>query len=157
MPKPTVYLDSTIPSVYHDDRTEPERVRWRTITRAWWDGAQERYTLCTSQLMLDEIARGGRPDRADARLALVRGIRVLEVNDAVHLLALHYRAHRLMPRTDAVHVAAASCHRCDLVLTWDLRHMANPRKTRHILRVNAMSGLPTPRICTPETLIREAE
>ena len=35
--KPRVYIETTIPSFYHETRTEPEIVVRRKWTREWWD------------------------------------------------------------------------------------------------------------------------
>ncbi|HEX8395234.1 MAG TPA: type II toxin-antitoxin system VapC family toxin [Longimicrobium sp.] len=157
MPKPTVYLDSTIPSVYHDSRTEPERVRWRTITRDWWDGAQEQYTLCSSPLMIAEIVSGRRTERALLRLALVSGIPRLAVSEEIEATARDYVRHKLMPPDDALHLATASCHGIDILLSWNLKHLANTNKRHHLQRLNTRMSLPVPRICTPEELMRNAD
>ena len=41
MVKPTVYVESTIPSFYHEERTLPDIVARRQWTREWWDSAGE--------------------------------------------------------------------------------------------------------------------
>ena len=155
MPKPIAYLDSTIPSAFCDDRPHPERARWREITRAWWAGAADRTTFCTSPLMLHEIGQGRRRDRIDARLALVQGIAVLDMSDGVHALTRHYLNHKFMPVSDAAHLAAAAYHRCDDLVSWNFKHMVNANKQLHLRRLNALVRLPVPRICSPAQLLEE--
>jgi hypothetical protein len=46
----TVYVETSIPSFYHEARTEPEMIVRREWTRRWWKVAQERYELVTSPL-----------------------------------------------------------------------------------------------------------
>ncbi len=53
---------------------------------------------------------------------------------------------------DAVHVAAASICRCEYLLTWNLRHIANAQIRRTLKRILKAYGYPVPTICTPETL-----
>lgn len=31
-----------------------------------------------------------------------------------------------------MHVAAAIVHQCEYLLTWNVKHLANPRKTLHL-------------------------
>ena len=50
---------------------------------------------------------------------------------------------------DAVHLAAASYYRMEVLLTWNCRHLANPSKMGHIRAVNRELGLPTPLVTTP--------
>lgn len=155
MPKPTVYLDSTIPSVYHDQRTDPERVRWRRITRAWWEQADMHYRLVSATTLRDEVARG-EPARAQLRLDLIRSVPLLAVSPQIRAVEEFYMEHKLMPRkldADALHLAAASLHGCAFLLSWNFHHLANPNKTVHLRTLNLRLGLRVPRICTPEHLM----
>ena len=61
-----------------------------------------------------------------------------------------------MPRDlsgDALHLALASYHKCDYLLTWICKHLANPNKFQHIRVVNTVLGLYVPVITTPNQLI----
>jgi hypothetical protein len=63
-----------------------------------------------------------------------------------------------MPREglgDAAHLALASFHHCDILVTWNCRHLANANKTGHIRRVNALLGLETPLLVTPLELMEK--
>ena len=42
MTKPRVYVETTIPSFYHDARTTPDIVARREWTRLWWSDAGDR-------------------------------------------------------------------------------------------------------------------
>jgi hypothetical protein len=53
------------------------------------------------------------------------------------------------PRGDALHLALASYNRCDFLLTWNCRHLANANKFEHIHRVNLQLGLFNPILTTP--------
>ena len=67
MTKPCVYIETTIPSFYHEERTDPGIVARREWTRRWWHFAPERYDLVTSPAVLDELA-GGMQERSEKRL-----------------------------------------------------------------------------------------
>ena len=58
MGKPRVYVETTVPSFYHEERTAPAIVARREWTQRWWDGAPARYELVTSPAVLDELAGG---------------------------------------------------------------------------------------------------
>ena len=67
-----------------------------------------------------------------------------------------YVAHKLMPGDragDALHLALASHHNCDILLTWNCVHLANANMVRHIQRVNALLGLSSPVLATPLQLM----
>jgi hypothetical protein len=56
--KPIVYIETTIPSFYHEIRAEPDMVARRMWTRDWWDGAGDAYQLVTSAAVIDELEDG---------------------------------------------------------------------------------------------------
>ena len=49
-----VYVETTIFSFYHDERTTPAIVAMRQWTREWWDGYSHRYDLVTGTAVLGE-------------------------------------------------------------------------------------------------------
>jgi hypothetical protein len=53
------------------------------------------------------------------------------------------------PSGDALHMALATFHRVDVLLTWNCLHLANPNKMEHLRLVNYELGLPTPVVTTP--------
>jgi hypothetical protein len=55
-------------------------------------------------------------------------------------------------RGDALHLAVASVHEFDFLLTWNIRHLANPNKVNHLAAINRRLGLLNPVIVTPEML-----
>ena len=52
MAKPRVYVETTVPSFYHEERAAPGIVARREWTQRWWDGAPERYELVTARRCL---------------------------------------------------------------------------------------------------------
>jgi predicted nucleic acid-binding protein len=151
----TVYIETTIPSFYYETRTEPEAVARRQWTRDWWDAASSRFCLVTSEAVLDELERGDFAKKGDC-LSLVEGLPILEVEDAVAEVVETYVRHKVMPRDpvgDALHLALASYYRCDFLLTWNCKHLANAGKFDHIRRINTMLGLFVPVLTTPLELL----
>jgi predicted nucleic acid-binding protein len=157
MPKPRVYVETTIPSFYYETRTQPELVARRDWTREWWSDAAERYELLTSATVLQELA-AGTSDRARLRMELLHDIPLLSLTPEINGIVNVYIQHRLMPRSpstaDATHLALASANGCDFIATWNCRHLANPNKVAHIRRINSALGLHIPELVTPEDLLR---
>lgn len=90
----------------------------------------------------------------------MEAIPLLDINEAVADIVEAYIKHRVMPADpagDALHLALASYHRCDFLLTWNCRHLANANKFAHIRRVNAILGLFVPSLVTPLELLGETE
>lgn len=154
MSKPRLYVETTIPSFYHETRTTPDVVARRQWTRRWW-GAAERYELVTSPAVLDELA-GGMEERSALRLALLQDLPLLPVEPAIAEIVQAYIQHKLMPADpagDALHLAMASYHKCDFLVTWNCLHLANANKFGHIRRVNTLLGLFVPALVTPLELL----
>lgn len=157
--KARVYIETTIPSFYHEARTEPEMVARRGWTRQWWDQCRSRYELLTSEAVIDELQKGAFPYQ-DAALALIEGLPLLEIEEAVADIVTAYISHHVMPAEpagDALHLALASLHKCDFLLTWNCRHLANANKFPHIRRVNALLGIFVPSLVTPLELLGDTE
>lgn len=150
-----VYIETTIPSFFYEVRTEPDMVARRAWTRKWWQSASTHYELVTSVAVLDELMRGDFPAREDC-LRLVEHLPLVAIEPAVAEIVETYIARNVMPDNpvgDALHLAVASYHRCDFLLTWNCRHLANANKFDHIRRVNAMLGLYVPALVTPLELM----
>ncbi len=152
---PKVYIETTIPSFYYEVRTEPEMVARRLWTRQWWDEQRLAFDLLTSDAVVDELERGDHPVREEA-LSLIEPLELLPVESEVVEVATAYIQHRLMPNDplgDALHLALASYHKCDFLLTWNCRHLANANKFGHIRRINTILGLFVPTLVTPLELL----
>jgi predicted nucleic acid-binding protein len=146
-----VYIETTIPSFYHEARPATDIVARKQWTRQWWDIAASRYELITSEAVLDELSQGPE-ERSPNWLELVRELPILPVEPAIAEIVQAYVQHRLMPADpsgDALHLALASYHKCDFLVTWNCRHLANANKFGHIRRLNTMLGLFVPAVVTP--------
>ena len=98
-----------------------------------------------------ELQRGSSEKTAE-RVALVAGLPLLEITDAVERIVAAYIEKRVMPNDpggDALHLAIASYYQIDVLLTWNCRHLANPNKMEQIRAVNQKLGLPMPLLTTP--------
>ena len=153
----TVYVETSVPTFVREARSEPEMVARRAWTQQWWAVATERYDLVTSPAVIDELERGDFPSRDDC-LKLVERLELLEITPAVLDVVDTYISRHVMPADpagDALHLALASVHRCDFLVTWNCRHLANANKFGHIRRVNTLLGLYVPSLVTPLELLED--
>jgi predicted nucleic acid-binding protein len=147
-----IYIETTVISFYFNVRTEAEMVARQAWSRRWLDaaltGSDE---LVTSLAVEAELSGGEFPNKAEM-IALAARFPLLDLNDAVAEAVDAYIAHHVMPNDpggDALHLAVASFHRCDFLVTWNCRHIANANKFGHIRRVNGILGLGNPALVTP--------
>ena len=153
----TVYIETTIPSFFFEIRTEPEMVARRNWTRDWWESYQHLYNLVTSEGVLAELEEGEYQSKDDA-LNLLEDIAILDVPDDIANIIDVYLENHLMPLErlgDALHLALASYHKCDFLLTWNCKHIANANKFEHIRIINSRMGLFVPALVTPIELCME--
>jgi predicted nucleic acid-binding protein len=131
------------------------REQW---TRRWLDAALRGSDELVSSLAVQAELEAGRYPKQKEMLELLAGFPLLELNEAVAETVDAYIAHRLMPNNpagDALHLAIASFHQCDFLVTWNCRHLANANKFAHIRRVNGILGLGNPALVTPLELHQE--
>jgi len=156
----TAYIETTVPSYYtaRNARSILQASR-QFATREWWDSGCSGFELVTSTETLNEAGEGA-PEMAKARLELLGEIRVLLVTESAAALARTLVASGLVPTIaspDAVHIALASVHRIDFLVTWNFKHIANPHtRERMRTRIND-SGFRMPVMCSPEELLNEDE
>ena len=147
-----IYVETSIPSFYHETRPEVEHQARRQWTREWWDLATVRDSLVTSLAVIQELERAPEPKRS----AGIDSLPLFESPSEVDEIVAAYLTHRLMPQDaagDARHLALATFHGCDILATWNCRHIANVNKQAHIRRVNASLGFATPALVTPMELL----
>lgn len=153
-----IYVETGIPSFYFETRlTVPENQARRNWTRRWWDKAQTEDTLVTSLAVIDELSAAPEPKRGDA-LNLIDKLTLLQDDPEVDDLVDVYIANKVMPSDatgDARHLALATWHKCDILVSWNCRHIANANKADHIQRINGRLGYETPKLITPLELLNE--
>ena len=151
----SVYIETSIFSFYHDQRTAPAVIAMRDWTRQWWDSRRQRYEIVTSTAVLAELDTGSLPHRDDA-LSMALRLPAIPIEDEIGEIVKVYVKHQVMPSDplgDALHLALASFHKFDYLLTWNCQHLANANKFNHIRRVNTLLGLHVPTLVTPLELM----
>lgn len=124
-------------------------------TQEWWTNRRNEFTNCVSQVVIDEASVGD-PAEAQKRLAIIGGLAALEITQDAESLTEAIMAAGILPPhavRDAVHVAVASVHAIDYLLTWNCKHLANAQIARRIAVVCEELGHRMPVICTPEELM----
>ena len=114
-----IYIETTIPSFYYEVRSDPPNVARREWTRQWFDDAVKSHDVVTSAAVLQELQRGDFPGKSDA-VAMIISLDALPITDEVLKIVDEYIRRKLMPQDpagDALHLAVASHHNCDFLVT----------------------------------------
>jgi predicted nucleic acid-binding protein len=125
------------------------------VTKEWWELHRGTFTLYVSQVVLDEVGRGD-ADIALKRLDILNGVPLVELNQSVRGLAAQFLSRSNLPpkaSDDAVHIAAATVHGLDYLLTWNCKHIANAQIQRKLAEISLDLGYQLPVICTPYELL----
>lgn len=153
--KEKVYLDSTVPSYYFDEREALKA--FTEVTRKWWSEMSGYYDLYISDAVLQEVSSGNYP-RKDEIIQLISAVPLLPLISDLEQVVEFYISNYVMPMSlvgDALHLAYASYFDIQYLLTWNCNHLANANKRKHIRVINARLGLSTPEIVTPLELFKE--
>ena len=158
MDKPTLYMETTIPSYFV---AEPSRdvisLGRQVITRTWWKRDQARYAIFISEVVIEEAGRGDRRE-VGKRREFLRPFPVLDATPEVRALIKLYLEKGVVPPgnpEDAAHRAFASIQNMEYLCTWNFRHLANVLALRRLRKMNENKGLFVPQVCAPEELLGE--
>jgi predicted nucleic acid-binding protein len=152
----SVYVETTVVSYLtaRPSRDLVQRAHQR-LTRKWWRTRRADLELYVSPLVLQEAA-GGQPARARHRVAALQDLPVLGPTPAAVELAAARVGKGPIPKkanVDAMHIAIASVHGIDYLLTWNCTHIANAAMRSQIESVCRSAGFEPPVLCTPEELM----
>jgi hypothetical protein len=153
--KPRVYIETTIIG-YLASRPSRDIVTAanQQLTREWWEIRRTDFDLFASQFVLDEASQGDRLE-AERRINLLVDIPILLAKPEAEDLANALLAEVPLPAraaVDAAHIALATVHGMDFLLTWNCKHIANAALTAGIERACRSRGFEPPVICTPQQL-----
>jgi predicted nucleic acid-binding protein len=150
--KLSLYLETSVIGAYLDNG-DPFR---RDLTIRWFEHELSEYRAFSSILVQRELERLEEPHRT-AYLKIIKPLERLEFSEEIAILAEGYISRGIFHRkfiADAFHVALASFHKIDYLVTWNFGHIANVRKQARIRVFNTAAGFFSPSIVTPEFLVQ---
>jgi hypothetical protein len=152
------YLDTSVINFLFTDDT-PDK---KSITQEFFkvSAKQREFELFISDVVLFEINNTPDPQKR-AKLLSIQQMYPIQMVSIDHMeiqvLAQTYINEGIIPKRkveDAQHIAIPTYHRMDFLISWNLRHIANPKKSRKITEINKkMKYKHTIRLCTPGEVI----
>lgn len=147
----SIYLETSVIGAYLDN-DEPFR---RDLTIRWWEHELSLFEPFVSLLVQRELER--MPEaRRSSYLSLVEHLPRVEIADEAAILAEGYITRGIFHRkyvADALHVALASYHKLDFLVTWNFGYLANVHRQARVRLFNTAAGFFVPIIVTPEFLV----
>ena len=158
MKKLKIYLDtSVISDLYAPDMPEREA----DTKRLWDDIKAGKYDVVFSDLMLIEVNKCAEPKRSFIQdcISNVHYEEAFTSAESRRLSSLYLERGGLPPksRDDALHIAIATVSNCDILLSWNFRHIVNLRAMTAVEAVNIQECFRTPRILPPISLLEKEE
>lgn len=151
-----VYIETSVVS-YLTSRQSNDVIKsaCQKITKLWWEQGQLTTIPYISPYVVEE-ASAGDPQAASERLEALRKIPVLPISSEVIELAEFLLLGGGLPakaKIDALHIACASYHHMDILLTWNCTHIANPAQLPIMRGLCAAKRYNLPEVITPFELM----
>jgi len=148
-----VYIDTSVLGAEFDEE-------FREATTAFFQQAQlGRFDIVMSALVEDEISLSPRNVQEFYSEVLQYAESVFPTQEAIFLQQAYLDAGIVSPRwaDDALHVAIATLAECDIIVSWNFRHMVHYDKKRKYNAVNALNGYGYVDILSPAEVIQYEE
>ena len=150
-----IYIETSVVS-YLTSRTSNNLVvaGHQVITKDFWELIDTTNTFI-SELVLQEASKGDE-QAANLRLEAINDLKELEIDSECKQLAQLLILKNAIPKEypeDALHIAVASVHNMDVIVTWNFKHINNPLTRKQIKKVVDNAGYNTPELCSPEEFL----
>ena len=125
------------------------------VTKEWWNTRRGDFQLYSAQAVVKETSQGD-VVIASQRLEILANLSLLDLNQAVLDLAEQFLERSNLPAKadiDAVHIAPATVHGMDYLLTWNCKHIANAQIQGKLAEISLDFGYELPILCTPYELL----
>ncbi len=126
-------------------------------TQDWWSFRRNAFDCYISQVVIDEISAGD-PSEVRKRLAVADSLDSLAATESAEQLTESIMKSGILPPKairDAAHIAVATVHKVQYLLTWNCKHLANAQIAKRVANLCRLAGYEMPTSCTPEELIEE--
>ena len=158
--KPRVYLEPTVIShLVARPSDDPILVSWQRASQQLWENYADRFEFVISDIVRAEIQQGN-VAAAQQRLEVVSQLTVLEVLPEANVLAQKLIDAGAVPRNselDAQHIAVATAHGVDYLVSWNHKHIVNENKREHINSICQEVGFQPTILCTPMELMEDIQ
>jgi len=158
MRKLKLYLDtSTISHLFAEDTPD----KMEDTNRLWYDLANGKYDVYISPVVTDELERCAEPRRSQM-LGKIQQIdlQVLAQTDEVYDLAAEYIKGGVLNEKsldDCTHIAYAVVYNCDVIVSWNFKHLVNFKTIDKVRIVNAINRYKEISIISPTMLLGEED
>ena len=157
--KPKVYLDTSVVS-YLDQTDAPEQMQ---ITRDVWETFKSgKYDIYISDVVIRELSKCSDEKKRKILLSHLEEIdyKIVDVTKEVFAFAEHIIDFGILKKKsfdDCQHIAAAVISNCDVIISWNFKHIVNYDTIKGIKVLTTMEGYKDILIYSPEAFQSEKE
>ena len=154
-----IYLDTSVISHLFADDT-PDKM---DDTHKLWEDfkADNKYDIFISTVTVEEIQKCAEPKRTKmAEMLSAINFRILEETDELNNLSDEYVTNGVLTKKsadDCLHIAYAVVADCDVIVSWNFKHLVNYRTINKVKIVNAINHYKEINIVSPQMLLEEGE
>ena len=158
MKKLKLYLDtSTISHLFASDT--PHKMDDTNLL--WADLIKGKYNIFISPVVISEIKKCPEPRQSlmFEKLEQIK-FQILNESDEVYMLADEYIKGGVLnekSRDDCLHIAYAVIYNCDVIVSWNFKHLVNIRTINGVRAVSSLEGYKGIDIITPTFIIQEGD
>jgi predicted nucleic acid-binding protein len=127
----------------------------------WQDLAKDEYDIFISPAVTEELDECGEPKRSQIyqKLREIKFQLLTKTSEVSHL-ANEYINHGALKKNsfdDCMHIAFAVVYNCDVIVSWNFKHLVNFRTINKVKIVNAINQYREISIITPTMLLKEGD
>ena len=158
MKKLKIYLDTSVISHLFADDT-PDKMA--DTIKLWEDFKSDKYEVFISTVTAEEMQKCVEPKRSQMVEKLGEiDFHVLDETDEINNLAAEYVNHGVLTKKsidDCLHIAYAVVTNCDIIISWNFKHLVNYRTINKVKIVNAVNHYKEISIISPTMLLEGGE
>jgi len=158
MKKTKIYLDTSV--ISHLDAPEtPEKME--DTLRLWEKIQAGAYDVVLSEVVFDEIESCSEPKRSYLKASLqeIQYQQAQSSNDTVALASkfVDFGILRQKSFDDCRHIAAALLSGCDIIVSWNFKHIVNARTIKGARAIATLGGYKDIILLSPTMLVEESD
>jgi len=150
MIKKKLYLDTSVPSAYYDDR----QLERQKMTKEFWPRLKD-YEVSVSEVTIGELRKHKNEEIRGKMLNLVKDHNVLKPSPESEVLAKAYVENGIIKervKEDADHIAIATIAEVDYLISWNFGHLVNVKTRERVKALNILKGYKPIEIIAPPEL-----
>jgi predicted nucleic acid-binding protein len=146
MTKQRIYIDTSVIGGYHD-------IEFAVATHLLFERIENReFDVFFSEVNEAELINASQKIKDVKNLIPHDCFHYIEMTDKIKTLAISYiseNALGMASRNDAYHIALASLHKVDCLISWNFKHIVNFDKIKKFNAINTRFGYPLIDIRSP--------